>query len=161
MGIAARAVSDVVAPFAVFGSVAYLAIQMRQLNALSRGESREASALSAQQELFKIIDDPETFEAFTKDQLTITEKIRLNEWLIASLEQRKYQWHQYRNEILDRETFETYSEVLAIILGTERTTHWWNFSKTDAFDLDFAKYVDDLLSKRGRTKFFESVHEWD
>jgi hypothetical protein len=155
------AVSDVIATFAVVGSVAYLAIQIRQLNVLSHGESRAASALSAQQELFKIIDHPEIFEAFTKNQLTTTEKIRLNEWLIASLKQREYQWNQYRNGILDRETFESYSAVLPIILGTERTARWWEFSKGDAFGAEFARHVDGLLANRKRTRFFEAVLEWE
>ena len=157
---AISAVSGMIATLAVVGSVVYLAIQIRQMNIMSHAQSREAGVLSVQQELFKIVDYPEIFEAFCKDELTLTEKIRLNEWLLAALKQREYMWAQFRNGILDRETFESYAEVIRIILGTKRTAQWWEFNKGGQFDPEFVRYIDDHLSGQDLTKFFDRVYEW-
>jgi hypothetical protein len=65
----------------------------------------------------------------------------------AFMRTREYQWLQYRNGTLDRDTFESYMQPVAFWLSTEVGTAVWTNSQR-SFEPEFAGYVNSLLERR-------------
>jgi hypothetical protein len=158
------AVGELVASVAVVITLIYLAIQIRQANALARAQTRQRMVDQAQQEIYKgLIEEPSIFRSFYKaEALTETERIQLAGFLIAAMRQREYEWFQKRDGHLDEALWTAYRGVILLHLGTPRTRQWWLDSGRAVFDPEFSAMVDQLLEGREpSTAYFERIQHFD
>jgi hypothetical protein len=139
------AISEVIGTIGVVLSVIYLALQIKRSNILSQGQTRGFIANSAQQELLPVINNPNIFEIPGKEEVSRDEKIVIHHYLISSMIQREYEWHQYQNGILDKRTFLTRNEAIKGTLGTKRTRDWWEANKIICSP-EFSQHVDSLIA---------------
>ncbi len=154
-------IGEIIAAVAVIASLVYLGIQVRQSNVLSRAQTRQSMIQMAQQEILAIAQDPTIWTAFTKEEITDEEKIKLHEWLIASMRQREYEWFARNDGVIDSAMFGAYSGVIPLLLGTERTRRWWAVHRQEhVFDAAFVSFVDGLLDSSPRSDYFYSLDKW-
>ncbi len=155
-------IGEIAAAAAVIASLLYLAIQVRQSNALSRAQTSQVMIQMARQEILSVGEPPEILTAFTKDEISAQEKIKLNQWLLSFIRGREYEWITYKNGVIDSAMFETYASVIPVILGTERTRGWWKIhGKTLQWSPGFLSFVDELLADSPLTDFFDSLDKWE
>jgi hypothetical protein len=154
---AISAVSETIASIAVVVTLIYLAIQIKQANKLSQGQTRVELRHMAQAEVYKVIDYPEIIEAFSKKDLTDEEAIRLHNYLISALRFREFIWRQFQLGLLDQATFSNYSKVLIQVLGSKRCRSWWNDFKNLSFDPAFIQFVDDLLENNPTVEYQDLI----
>ena len=155
------AMGQIVGAAAVVASLVYLAIQIRQSNALARAGTRQVMMQMGQNELGKVVDDPDIWDLFTKDELSRHEKVRLHSMLLANLRQREYEWAEKREGTIDPRIAQSYAGILTFVLGTERTRRWWDVhGHSHTFDAEFVRFVDQLLEKSPLTDYWESLDKW-
>ncbi len=154
-------IGEIAAAAAVIASLLYLGIQVRQSNALSRAQTSQSMIQMARQEILSVVEPPEIWSAFTKDEISNQEKIKLNQWLISSMRQREYEWLANKSGVIDSAMYEAYTAVIPVILGTERTRGWWKFHRqTLQWAPGFLPFVDELLADSPLTDFFDSLDKW-
>ena len=154
-------ISEIVGAVAVVASLIYLAIQIRQSNALARAGTRQVMMQMGQNELGKVVDDPSMWDLFTKNELTRPEKIRLHSMLLANLRQRDFEWAEQQEGTIDPKIAASYAGILTLVLGTERTRKWWDVhGHSHTFDGAFVDFVDRLLEKAPITDYWDSLDRW-
>jgi hypothetical protein len=100
------------------------------------------------------MDHPSVFHAFTADEISDDDKVRMFVWLIASLRAREFEWFQYQDGVIDEAHFRAYAVAISINLGTERTRRFWEHTRFH-FDPGFAAFVDDMLADAPLTTNFD------
>ena len=152
-------IAQIVGVVTVVASLIFVALQVRQNNALLRTQTRQTMVERTQAELYQLVADPEISKAFTKpDPLTQDEWIKLTHWLIASLRQREYEWIQYSEGRLDEKLYESYRGILLIHLGPERTAKWWRKDARDlGFNPEFVAAVDAFLASHRPSGHFDRL----
>jgi hypothetical protein len=156
------AVGEITGAIAVVATLGYLARQMRQANRHAKSQARQRMIEQTQDELYQIVRDPSIHELFIRDaNLEPDEQVKLNAYLISFMRQREWEWFQYKDGILDKEAFQSYYSVIALLLGTERTRRWWERIGRSGFDQSFVDEVDALLSSTGLLPYMFDIRRWD
>ena len=106
-------------------AVSGLATQIRQSNVLAKSQTRREIVRADQQLLSTVIGYPEIYDAVVKDEITRSEKIRLQEWLFILMRNREFDWLQWRDGLIDDETFDSYKGVIPAVIGSPRGRRWW------------------------------------
>lgn len=154
-------IGQIVSAVAVVASLIYLAAQIRQSNSLARAASRQVMMQMGQGELYKVVDDPQMWDLFTKPELSRYEKVRLHSMLLANIRQREYEWAEKQEGTIDPRIAESYAGILTFALGTERTRRWWDvYGHSHTFDPGFVRFVDQLLEKSPLTSYWDSLDDW-
>ena len=146
--------AEITAALGVMVSLVYLAIQVRQSTTVARTQARQSWMQLAQTEIHKVMEYPSVFRAFTADTISFDDKIRLNEWLIASLRGREFEWFQNQDGIIDDDHFQAYASAIPIILGTDRTRRFWAHHRFQ-FHPGFVEFVDGLLADPPSSNFWD------
>jgi len=158
---AVGAVGEIVGAIAVVLTLLYLSKQINQSNLSARAQTRATTMQLAQNELHLFIQDPTLFASWTKPELSIEERVKLNQWLIACCKQRESEGISHQDWIIDDETFHAYAGVTTVVLGTERTRRWWEVQKGHgAMDPGFVRFVDGMLEKAPLTSFYDNIDKW-
>ena len=154
-------IGEIIAAVAVIASLVYLSTQVRQSNVLARAQTSQSMIQMARQEILLVGEPPEIYTAFTKDEISVQEKIKLNQWLIAAIRQREYEWLASKEGVIDSAIFEAYARVIPILLGTARTRRWWKFYGRTLYDLGFVSFVDELLAETPSSgEFWNALDKW-
>ena len=154
----AALLAEILAAVGVIISLIYLAAQVRQSNVVARTQARQSWIQLAQNELFKFVDHPAVFDAFSSESPSREDKVRVIYWVLASLRQREFEWFQHKDGVIDDDHFRAYSAVITVILGTPRTRKLWTKVRYQ-FDPGFATYVDDLVAAAPLSEYFKSVDD--
>ena len=153
-------IGEIIAAAAVIASLIYLGVQVHQSNVLSRAQTSQSMIELARQEIMEL-QDPELWFAWTKDEITEGAKTKLNAQLLSSMRQREFEWLARREGIIDAQMYDSYSGVIPLILGTERTRRWWKVHGHEhSFAPGFVAHVDRLLEENGLTDFYDSLDRW-
>ena len=147
---------------AVLVTLVYLSIQTRQTTTLLRSESRQAMIEMDMQSLSTISDWPIVLlDFFAEGEITMENKARLWAHLTALLRTREHHWFQYRNGVLDRDTWAAYQSAIPLVLGTERNRAWWNSMGRYLFAPAFVETVDALIEgQEPNTQWQEQMLAW-
>jgi len=121
---AISAVSETVSSIAVIISLIYLAQQIRHSNKLSQSQTRTDLRQQACAEVESLIQHPDIWLMFWKEELTDLERSRLHSFMLRALRFREYIWRQHKLGLLDKDTFETYILVVTQQLSSKRTRDW-------------------------------------
>jgi len=152
---------EIVASAAVVASLIYLAIQVRQSNRQAQAQTRQTMMQLVQQELYKVVDDPNIFSLWTKDPISTEEKSKLHAWLLAFIRQREFEWIEHENGTIDPGMFQSYAGVTAFVLGTERTRRWWGVhGNTHSLHPGFVSFVNEMLEQSPLVDYFDSLEKW-
>lgn len=151
--------SQIAASLAVLLTLVYLTIQVRQNSALMRAEARQTLMVYTQQEIFKVVDHPDIQLSLAEPgELSPVAKLRLTNWLNAVLRAREHEWLQFRNGVLDVDTWNAYKQVIpTILLGTGRARDWWAKFGHGQFHPDFCALVDEELEEHPHSNYIAEV----
>lgn len=138
---------EIVSSVAIVITLIYLSIQTQQTNAALFANSREATLMADVELIDTLISNPEAGENSSKSfsELTKAEQNQVGNVLAGLLRTREFSWHQYKNGILDKATFDSYmGTLIRWIKQGDATEYWWKlFSKE--VDPEFVNYINLLL----------------
>ena len=138
-------ISELVSSAAIVFTLIYLVIQTEQNFAAIQANSRQVAIGSDLQILATAFSNPNAMLARFKSELTAQEATMLETWLIMLVRSREQLWFQYREGLLDRQTWDSYLSGLGGNLSTSNTRRWW-WNASSLFDADFSAAVDAYLS---------------
>ena len=115
------ALAEIVSSVAIVATLAYLAIQSQQTNRMLLGNSRQAALAADLSLLSTQISNPEVGARILELDAN---GIQNQAMLISFMRIREYQWLQFRNGTLDRETFESYVSPVRFWLTSEIGAQW-------------------------------------
>lgn len=93
---AVSALGTIIGGVAVFATLVYLAVQVRQNTAAINAQSRQTVLAAAQTEIFIRIQHPDLDIAMVQDDVpSIEEQVKINSWLAGTLRAREFSWLQY------------------------------------------------------------------
>ena len=151
-----------VANFGVLIGVIFLAVEMQQNTEATNAQSRQAIFAGSQEELFKFLEYPElTVLLASKDQeMSPEQKVQIDALLGSALRAREFAWRQYNAGILDQLSWDTELEVIAILIGSERTRDWWRQLGEVQFTGEFQEIVSEIVQNDPYHPYWEQVLNW-
>ncbi len=156
-------VGNIIAAIAVVMSLIYLSRQVRHANLLAKSQVRQRMVEQAHDELYVLMNNPDLRESWLRDaKLSAEAQSKLAFFLAAAMRQREWEWHQYKDGLIDRDVYVTYHEVIGFHLGAARTRNWWRTVGRLGFNLEFVSEVDALLENRPLSyDYFEKIRDFD
>ena len=153
---------EIVASLAVFASLIYLAIQMRQNTEAIHAQSRQAIKEGVLTEITLIMSEPDLYLSLTeKEELLPIEQGKLNAYFIASLRAREFSWLQYQNGVIDESQWETENLVSQVFVDSKRFREWWSKVGEPTFSKSFVIYIEGLIKKGPATDtYWSSSLRW-
>jgi hypothetical protein len=138
---------SVVANLGVVVGIFFLVVEIRQNTEALRAETHLAMFQGAQQELFVTIEHPRivSIAADPETPATFDDLARLDSFLTAAMNARQYAWRQYRAGVLDEEAWIAETNIIALLVGSERNREWWRNLGRVQFAAAFAAEVDELV----------------
>ena len=136
-----------VANLAVVGGILFLAMELHQNNELLRSETRQAQVANDVTSLTANIAYSDVFASFVAgDSLSAEDQLRLSFMFAIDLRNREFEYFQYKNGLLDEETWVAYLNVIRINHSTKRGRIWWDHLGRGLVDSKFAALVDSVLA---------------
>jgi hypothetical protein len=140
------AISEILASIAILVTLVYLAVEINQNAEATRAEVRQAMLASDQQLLEQLMDDPQLSLSWYKEELDDEERVRLGYFLVTHLRMRENNWLQYKNGILDEETWRSFRLSLGVIFSARQPRRWWlNRGVEQLFNSEFVADVNALI----------------
>ena len=143
------AIGEVVGATGVIATLIYLSVQIRQNTKAVRGAALDAITERKQFELKwsseiagafrKSIETPET--------LTDEESWQLTEWMTAAFVARQNEYFQFKNGLIDAETWSASEKIIRMCLSSAWSKAWWQEFAPSAFSEPFIDLVDTIVAK--------------
>ena len=154
-------VSEIVGALAVVITLAYLAVQIRQNNDLLRSESRQALVSNDVTSLRAGMELAYVFSKFVSGSaLSAEEQFKLSLMFALDLRNREFEYFQYKNGLLDEETWLAYRHVILINHSSELGKKWWDEVGRGIVDPKFAQLIDDLLEGGEPDVTYKKMATW-
>ena len=133
----------------VIAGIVFLGVEIHQNTNAMLAASRQSIMETAQNELFKVVDNPDLWLMATQaEPLTPAQQVRLSAMLASQLRAREFSWLQHRDGTVDDTQWATEYEVTRWVLGTKRAREWWEKSGRVAVSAEFAAFVDgEIVAK--------------
>ena len=143
----AALVAQIVGVVVVAVTLIYLALQVHQGAQHMRSEGRQAQLTYDQTGVYKFVDFPELGRIFSQTEPpSFEEKTKLFFWMIGQMRAREYEWLQYQNGAITKESWETYRGVIFFVLGTKRGRELWEVCR-DYFNPGFVEMVSNMMKE--------------
>lgn len=139
------AMAELVSSVAIVITLVYLAVQTQQTNIAQIASSREATMMADVTMLAAALENPEINVNMEKDTVTELEHEQMELFLAAFLRIREFAWFQYKNDILDEVTWQSYLAPAGRVLSTTQGRLLWALHSTE-LDPEFVAQVNQLLS---------------
>jgi hypothetical protein len=140
-------ISQIVSSVAILATLVYLAIQTRQSAQAILANSRSVLLSGDLAVLQQSIDNPSVASFRTKTTgHTPEEMTQLESWLVALIRTREHHWFQYRDGLLDKQTWQAYRTAIPYVLSYPVERAYWDYVKQGYFDPDFVAEIDRLLA---------------
>ncbi|MBL4582629.1 MAG: hypothetical protein JKY29_12500 [Gammaproteobacteria bacterium] len=155
-------IAEIVSSVAILVTILYLAIQTEQNTDAINSQSRQSLAESAVFEQSMWLQNPElsSFIVDNSIEMSFEQKVQLDSLLIMAFTRREFAYRQYKAGILDEEVWNQEAEVIALLLGTERTRSWWRTIGKNGFESDFANTTDSIILGKPYHPYWESLVKW-
>jgi len=158
---AISAISEIVAATAVIITLAYLAVQIRQNNELLRSESRQTLVSNDVTSLSANLDHADVFAKYVSGcELSEADQLRISFMFALDLRNREFEYFQYKNGLLDEETWLAYRHVILINHSSESGKKWWDQIGRKIVDPKFAELIDELLVNAKPDDTYERMTKW-
>ena len=92
--------------------------------------------------------------------MTFEQKVQLDGLMLMSLSRREFAFRQYQAGVLDESVWNQEAEIIALLLGTERTRSWWNNIGKSGFEEDFANTADSIIQGRPYHPYWDGLVNW-
>ena len=149
--------AEIIGVIVVVVTLIYLSVQVRQGTELLRSESRQAQVTNDQDGVYKFVEHPELGRLFFQVETpSITEKTKLNFWLIGQMRAREHEWLQYRSGALDEDTWLSYRDVIYFLLGTKRARELWKLC-SPFFNRDYVEMVGIMMEGVPEIDYWEKL----
>ena len=139
-------VTQIVAAFAVIGSLLYVGVQLRQ-NTMALQATARTAALDGDMSFTQMtVEHPKLISLLTKEEMSKDEKTQLYMFLVGFLRLRERDWLQYLSGVLDERTWRTYEGSIIGTFQYVNSRKWWNhIAATDFYDAEFKHHLNVLL----------------
>lgn len=155
------AVGEIVGALAVVITLVYLAAQMRQNNDLLRSESRQTLVSNDITSLQAGMGLSDVFARFVSEsELSTEDQLRMSFMFALDLRNREFEYFQYKNGLLDEETWLAYRHVILINHSSKLGKMWWDKVGRGIVDPKFSKLVDDLLENADPDSTYKQMATW-
>jgi hypothetical protein len=142
-------------------TLAYVAVQIRQNNELLRSESRQVLVSNDVTSLRAGMDLADVFaKLVSESELSAEEQLRLSFMFALDLRNREFEYFQYKNGLLDEETWLAYRHVILINHSTEPGKKWWDKVGRGIVDPKFAELIDGLLENAEPDSTYNQMATW-
>ena len=150
-----------VANIAVVGGIVFLAVEIRQNNELLRSESRQTLVSNDVTSLTANMGNTDVFEKLALGRsLSADDQLRLSFMFALDLRNREFEYFQYKNGLLDEETWLAYRNVILINHSTPLGRRWWDVVGRGIVDPAFAALVDELLVDAEPNEMYRRMATW-
>lgn len=142
-------IAEILSSVAVLVTLVFLTVEMQQNTAAVRAGSLDATLSVDLQHLYSIVDEPELWFMYYKEDLSDSEKIRLFHFLAAFTRMAERNWRQYQTGALDPTDWETYQGGLLGTLSAPQPLKWWqgvNGRDLKVFNPEFVDYLNAELA---------------
>jgi len=149
--------SQIIGTIAVVVTLIYLAVQVRQGSQILRSDSKHAQLGTDQHGIYLFVEYPELSQLYCQENTpSLKEKTRLLFWIIANMRAREYEWIQYKNGVMDEESWLTYRDVIYFVLGTERARSLWDMTR-GFFNDGFVAMVSEMINGTPTIDFWKQL----
>jgi hypothetical protein len=155
-------IAEIVSSIAILITLLYLAIQTEQSTDAINSQSRQSLLDSAQFEQSLWLQYPQ-LTAFVLDnslEMTLEEKVQLDSLMILALTRREFAYRQYQAGVLDENIWIGETEIISLLLGTERNRVWWNTIGHFAFEQDFVDAAQSVIEGQPLHDYWKGFSEW-
>ena len=152
--------AEIISSVAIVITLIYLSIQTQQnteaLLANTRNQIIDSDTAITQ----SLIEDPSIELSFYQNEpLNDIERVKLENWLTALVRTREYQWLQYKNNVLDEQTWNAFLSAITVVFSFPRTRTWWDAVSIEYFDDDFVSEINNHLKNYPVIKDYKSPIE--
>lgn len=155
------AIGEIVGAIAVIATLIYLAAQIRQNNELLRSGSRQALVGNDITSLAANLQHTEVIAKYAAgDSLSAEEQLRLSFMFALDLRNREFEYFQYKNGLLDEDTWNSYRQVILINHSSDLGRKWWDAVGRGIVDRKFASEVDELLKGKEPDTTYVRMSTW-
>ena len=152
---------SLIANVAVVGGIVFLAIEIRQNNELLRSESRQTLVANDLVSLTANIENAEVFTKFALGaELSAAEQMSISFMFAIDLRNREFEYLQYKNGLLDEETWLSYRQVLLVNHSTGPGLAWWDTVGRGFVAPEFAASIDELLASAKPDDTYKRMTSW-
>jgi len=150
-----------IANVAVVGGIVFLAIEISQNTELLRSESRQTLVANDVTSLTANIENADVFAKLVSGgELSAEDQLRLSFMYMLDLRNREFEYFQYTNGLLDRETWLAYRHVILVNHSAGLGRSWWDEIGRGIVDPEFAKLVDELLVDAQPDDTYKRMATW-
>ena len=155
-------IAEIVSSVAILVTLLYLAIQTGQNTDAINSQSRQSLAESAVFEQTIWMQYPQLTRIMIdiSAEMSFEEKVQLDALMIMALSRREFAFRQYQAGVLNESVWSQESNVIALLLGTERTRSWWNTIGKSAFDDDFVNACDSIIQGQPYHPYWQALATW-
>lgn len=155
------AVGETIGAIAVVATLIYLSTQIRQNNKLLSSDSRQTLVSNDLTSLISNVENSDVFaKLVSKELLSAEEQLRLSFIFALDLRNREFEYFQFKNGLLDEETWLSYRKVVLINHSTGLGKKWWEEVGRGIVDPEFAKQVDELLKNAVVDTTYVKMSNW-
>lgn len=155
------AVGEIIGAIAVVATLIYLSTQIRQNNKLLSSDSRQTLVSNDLTSLISNVENSDVFaKLVSKELLSAEEQLRLSFIFALDLRNREFEYFQFKNGLLDEETWLSYRKVVLINHSTGLGKKWWEEIGRGIVDPEFAKQVDELLKNAVVDTTYVKMSKW-
>lgn len=141
------AISEILSSVAIILTLGYLAIEIHQNTVAIKAEARTTLWEMHIGIIDHMIQYPEIrFTWSQQEPLTDEQRVRLSIWLFKFVGHREFMWLQYRDGIVDEQTWETLLSDLDQLWLHPRIRSWWELTSDFYFDPEFVRLVNTRAS---------------
>ena len=95
-----------------------------------------------------------------EEDLTEEEQLRMSFMFTLDLRNREFEYFQFKNGLLDEETWLAYRHVVLINHSTTLGRKWWDTVGRGIVDPEFAELVDGLLVNAESDDTYKRMATW-
>ena len=155
------AIGEIVGAIAVVLTLICLATQIRQNNELLRSGSRQALVGNDVTSLTANLEISDVFARYvTQQTLSAEDQLRLSFIFSIDLRNREFEYFQFKNGLLDEETWLSYRNVILVNHSSKLGRKWWDQVGRNFVDPEFGKQIDELLNSASPDTTYEKMSNW-
>ena len=154
--------AEIIGAAVVVITLIYLTAQLRQNNHLLRSESRRAMTENERTALVLALEHQEVFRKLNQsEELSAKEQFQLSILFIMDLENRFFEFRQYKYRVLDEQSWRSRLHILVENHGTTRGQKWWTKIGRQFYPSEFVQMVDELIRDEKPIGGYQLFASWD
>ena len=141
--------AEMISSVAVLATLVYLVIQTNQNAEAIKGATRQSMLATEVEFLNRSFNKPEIAGIQYKDELTVDERTMAANYVLIFMRIRENNWLQYKNGVLDAQTWHSYKSSIPYIVSSKNARAFWqNWAIDDGtFDPEFIEMINGIIAE--------------